>query len=196
MPEATAHSSGPSAAPHPSGLPAAPHLLAARHLVLGTTNLLVLSLPPGWHIREGIGAPEVDARTIYAGRAWGTIGRAHYVLWGEAPDAQHAPPRLELDLRLQHADSRSGPPEPPIFTRIETEGETELGGHSARYLLGDIRHGLFGRERRTALWVCAHCDETERWLALTVRAPLRRAGAADPGHLAAMLARLPEALCH
>lgn len=171
-------------------------MLAARHLVFGTTNLLVLHLPTGWRIREGIGAPEVDARLLHAGRAWCTIGRAHYVLWGEAPGPQQAPPRLELELRLQQADGRAREPDPPAFTRVETEGTTALGSHPARYMLGDIRHGLFGRERRTALWVCAHCDETERWLALTFRAPLRRAGTTDPGHLAAMLALLPEARCH
>lgn len=164
--------------------------------MLGTTNLLVLSLPPGWRIREGIGAPEVDARTLHAGRAWGTAGQAHYVLWGEPPSPQHAAPRLELNVHLYPAGSRPEGPPAPAFTRIDAEGDTELGGHRARYILGTIRHGLFGRERRSALWACALCAETERWLSLTARAPLRRVTADDPGHLGALLARLPEARCH
>lgn len=86
-------------------------------------------------------------------------------------------------------------PEPPSFVHIDSEGETELGGHPARYRLGVVKHGLFGRERRHALAVMARCEETERWLTLTARAPLRRQ-TTGPDHLNDILTRLPEARCH
>ena len=87
-----------------SGAEAAPNrqVLAANNLLLGTTNLLVLGLPPGWSLRNGLQQPEVDARRVVGSVCWATQGGAHYFL--SPPDST----RVDLWVRVRPRAPRQG----------------------------------------------------------------------------------------
>ncbi len=96
---ATATVTASTTAPAPEAVAEAPRnaqLLAANSFLFGTTNLLVLDLPPEWVLRNGVQQPEIDARHLVGSVNWATQATAHYYL--QVPEA--AKP-VELWVRLQ-----------------------------------------------------------------------------------------------
>ncbi|MFO7172545.1 MAG: hypothetical protein DIU70_006220 [Bacillota bacterium] len=76
------------------------HLLAARQFLLGTCNLMLLPLPPGWRLVDGPAPPEVDRWLRRDGVAWAVAGRGSYrvLVAGEAGQPGQA---LSLEVRVE-----------------------------------------------------------------------------------------------
>lgn len=122
------------------------HVLAANNMLLGTSNLVVLSLPPRWLLRNGIQRPEVDARRVVGRYCWATLADAHYYL---IPPG--GPSRADLWVRVRQRAPR------------EIVGPTvAVGGHKGVYQLTES-----ARENRLVIqW---SCKKSSRFLELESR---------------------------
>jgi len=122
------------------------HVLAANNMLLGTTNLIVLNLPPGWLLRNGIQRPDVDARRVVGRYCWATLGAAHYYL---IPPG--GPDRVDLWVRIR-----------PRAKREPIGAPMTVGGHNGVYRLTES-----GRERRLVVeWTC---KKSERFMEVESR---------------------------
>lgn len=122
------------------------HVLAANNMLLGTSNLVVLSLPPGWLLRNGIQRPEVDARRVVGRYCWATLADAHYYLIPPGGTS-----RVDLWVRIRQRAPREivGPP-------------AAIGGHDGIYQLVES-----ARENRLVIqW---NCKKSGRFLELESR---------------------------
>ncbi|MCG0239256.1 MAG: hypothetical protein L6E13_08570 [Firmicutes bacterium] len=167
------------------------HLVATRHFLLGTCNLVLLPLPPGWRLVDGPVPPEVDRWLRRDGVAWATAGRGSYrVLVPGEGGAGRPGQALSLEVRVGPVpglEVRVGG-RPPL-ARVHAAGSGLLAGHPGTWALGEVGRG-FPRRFRPALWVDLECPETERRLSLF-------AEGAEPAVLERFLAALRAGpLCH
>ncbi|WP_029214941.1 hypothetical protein [Kallotenue papyrolyticum] len=134
-----------------------PHLLAANNVFLGPINFLILPLPEGWEVRNGISRPEVDSTEHWAGAAWAR-GRAYYLL-------VHPARRLGLELWLEAAPGTAALP--PDATRLRLQAHEEDGA----YRFSERQLGLLGRRREPQLELRLNCPHTKRRITLTLSGP-------------------------
>ena len=78
------------------------HLLAARSVVFGTCNLVLLGVPAGWRLGDGAFPPEVDRWAVRDGISWATAASGHW--WLAATSAGTAA-RSRGSTPTQGADS-------------------------------------------------------------------------------------------
>lgn len=162
------------------------HLLAVRSLILGTCNLLVIGLPPGWRVLDGSFPPEVDRWHLRGDVSWAVAGRGTWRLVAPAGGG----PRAVVDAALHLAPARAGVPDPAAdLWRVAASGAAVMAGHPARWALGEVRRGIL-RRPRSALAVALACPETGRTLRLLLEG-------AEPAYLRALLDPLAAGLaCH
>jgi hypothetical protein len=160
-----------------------PKLLAANHLLLGSTNIGIIPLPDGWALATGRAQPEVDGTVDHGGCRWMRGGHGWYWLW-PASGRRH-----ELVVHASPAPARR----PPALARTVEEGTFAASGHQGRYRLG-FRSAWVPRPAPLPhLWAEIACDRTRRWLALELMGP---AGSLDLGPLEAFLRGLEGFRCH
>lgn len=128
-------------------------LLAARNLVMGTTNILLLAVPDGWRVLEGPSQPEIDRWSERADQRWMSEGRATYRLVEVAPDAPDLA-RAEVELRLTATPGSSGE-------------------HAVRHGHTTVRRGVLPRREVPAAQVEIDCPHTRRRLRLVLSPALR-----------------------
>lgn len=128
-------------------------LLAARNLVMGTTNILLLAVPDGWRVLEGPSQPEIDRWSERVDQRWMSEGRATYRLVAVAPEAPEFA-RAEVELRLTASPGSSGE-------------------HAVRHGYTTVRRGLLRRREVPAAQVEIDCPPTRRRLQLTLVPALR-----------------------
>lgn len=161
-----------------------PHVLACRNLVLGTCNLLVLAVPAGWRVLDGLFPPEVDAWTLHGSVNWATAGQGAWRVAVPPGPGRPAPALVELTLRLTPAAAGAAPADPAgALARTRAAGSLTAAGHPARWALGEVRRGLL-RRPRPALAAGVVCPHTRRRLDLL----LEGAGPADLQELWSALA--------
>lgn len=132
-------------------------VLAANNLLLGTTNLLVLNLPPGWRLQSGIQRPEVDARRVVGSVCWATQGAAHYFL--KPPDSKA---RVDLWARIR-----------PRAPRGVTGTPVVVAGHAGVCEINEERPGMV---RLMLRW---ECPESGRFIELEARGAVSLEGLAQ-----------------
>ncbi|BAD39664.1 hypothetical protein [Symbiobacterium thermophilum] len=128
-------------------------LLAARNLVMGTTNILLLAVPDGWRVLEGPSQPEIDRWSERADQRWMSEGRATYRLVAVAPEAPEFA-RAEVELRLT-----ATPSAPDV--------------HDVRHRFTTVRRGLLPRREVPAAEVEIDCPFTGRRLRLELSPAMR-----------------------
>lgn len=151
--------------------PVESHLLAVRSLVFGTCNLLVIGVPEGWKVADGPFPPEVDRWFVLDGVSWAVAGRGNWRLAGPVPGEGARRPVVDASLELRPA----GPDDPPadpadVLARVAASGTRLMGGHEARWALGEVRRGI-PRRAHPALAVTITCGVTRRHLRLLLEAP-------------------------
>lgn len=137
------------------------HVVAASNFLIGATNFLILALPQGWRIGDGIAPPEVDATHMDGGTLWVVDGRTHHVLFEPAAKRQ-----VELIVRVQPGAARRE----RVSTGWET-GDIKVSGHPATYRIGEVRRGVLKRQRLAALGIAFHCNLSERSLCIEFFGP-------------------------
>lgn len=147
-----------------------PHVLAARSVVFGTCNLVVLPVPEGWRVADGIAPPEVDGWRLRGDVSWATDGRGSYRLVG--PERGGV---VEASLRfrpVREGELPGGAGAEPArraargpMARVDVSGEVEVAGHTARWTLGAVRRGL-PRRFVPALALSYVCSQTGRHVEL------------------------------
>lgn len=129
-------------------------LLAAHHLIMGTTNILTVSLPEGWRLTDGHAAPEVDRWTEYRGCRWMSQGRAPYRLVEPHP-GQPGLVRAEVEL---------------LVTAAPLE---RAAGHNAAVTHTTVKRGLLRQREVPSALLTLECPQTGRRLMLELVAGLR-----------------------
>ncbi|BDG61075.1 hypothetical protein [Caldinitratiruptor microaerophilus] len=149
-----------------------PHVLAARSVVFGTCNLVVLPVPEGWRLADGIAPPEVDTWRLRGDVSWATEGRGSYRLVG--PERGGV---VEASLRFRPVreggaagaagaePAPAGATAPGPMARVDLSGDVEVAGHTARWALGVVRRG-FPRRLVPALALSYVCNHTGRHVEL------------------------------
>lgn len=124
------------------------HDIKIRNLIMGTSRLLELTLPEGWELTKGVGAPEVSAVHERQGKRWAATARAWYVVYH--PERRWA---AELAVRV----FPTAPKNPPAGVL-----PFEVSGHTATVRVHQRRRGLPWRRHTvtflTIAWTCPHSD--------------------------------------
>lgn len=112
-----------------------PYVLAAQSFVIGSTNFVLLGLPPGWRALKGPFPPEVDRRVERGDVSWALEGQASFALQGRlgGPETERALLRLQVypgPLRRER-----------LLARVEEEEGIMLGGHEGLRRVGFVRKG-------------------------------------------------------
>lgn len=153
---------------------ARPHLLAARSVVFGTCNLVLLGVPAGWRLADGTFPPEVDRWRVREGVSWATAGRGHWWLAARSGTGGGGRAALRAELFLSvapagPASAGAGPGRGYGLRRVDDAGSLELAGHAAWWAAGAVRRGFPGRWRPARALVL-ECTETRRRLELRLEA--------------------------
>lgn len=161
--------------------------------MLGTCNLLVFGLPPGWRLLPGAFPPEADRWRVWDDTCWALEGRASFRALPPPTPGTGRPAAVEgrLEVRALPAAAAGTPPgmvttllAPAVaLATVEDEGALAVGGHTARFASGTVAVGLGPWRRRRPAWVLTvPCDVTGRVLRLLLSgeqpAPVAEARAA------------------
>ncbi|HEY8415115.1 MAG TPA: hypothetical protein VIK99_05015 [Thermaerobacter sp.] len=167
-----------------------PHLLAVRSLVFGTCNLLIIGVPEGWKVVDGPFPPEVDRWFVRDGINWAVAGRGHWRLAGPAAGDRGRRPVVDASLELRPAGPGDPPGDPARWlARVSASGTRPMGGHAARWAVGEVRRGI-PRRPRPALALAIACAATRRHLRLLLEG-------SEAGTLQSLLAALDAGIrCH
>ncbi len=129
------------------------HDIQLRNLVLGTAQLLRLTLPIGWALDKGLAPPEVSAAHERQGRRWAVTARAWYVVYH--PERRWA---AELAIRIAPQGPRGWAAQGAPF---------QVNGHPARVRVREKRRGPpWRRHTVTFLTIAWACPHTERYIEL------------------------------
>lgn len=172
-------------------------LLAARNFMMGTTNILLFTVPDTWSLADGYASPEVEEWTEYSQRRWMARGRAPYRLVEPHPE-QPGLVRAEVELLVTAVPWRLGAPGPGRFrlVHVADSGWLEWSGHPVEYAFGTVKRGFFPSREVEALHLRFECQPTARRITLELTASYRGgSGAATRQDLEALLAALGEGVC-
>lgn len=172
-------------------------LLAANNFVMGTTNILIITLPDSWRMLEGHSAPEVDLWSEYRERRWMRKGQATYRLVQPHPE-EPGLVRGEVELLVTAVPAERSAVRPARRVRFTRSGQIQIGGHEARYQFGTVRHGLIHAREVATLHLEFVCDRTARRLHLELSAlGQAQEPAAAEAQLEELLVALAEGVrCH
>lgn len=150
----------------------APFVLACRSLVLGTCNLLVLGLPPGWRLVPAGAPPEVDRWRVLGDVNWALAGRVSFHAWGPGPGGGRSVLAGEVEVApLGSRAARSLGEVAAPLRRVDAAGERTLGAHPGRWARGAVRRGVGPWGRWVpALAVGVECPRTGRRVRVLVEA--------------------------
>lgn len=136
--------------------PVAKHVIASTNLFLGTSNFVVLAMPPEYSIGQTINPNEVNATHLARGAAWVVDGRCSHFVRGSGPS-------LELLLLAERGANRP---------RWASSGRAlALGGHEGVLVLDALRVGFPRRREHVRLRAWWPCERTRRSLILEIMGP-------------------------
>ncbi len=132
-------------------------IVAAHSFFMGSVNFLVISYPSGWQIHAGDFPPEVDRYTVKMGYAWVTVGNVKHYFSSE--DGKFVGFEVRVDKKRKKNNKIR-------LLDIYDEGNVNVNGHNAEYIVGKFERGRLFKEQFDALIIKYYCDLTERYIEL------------------------------
>ena len=137
----------------------AKHVIASSNLFLGTSNFIVLALPPEYGIGQTINPTEVNATHLARGAAWTVVD-----------DQRNAQLLLHALGNQPHHDvgGAAGRKADQPSDRLHRVG---IGGHDGVVLMDSFRTGFPRRREHARLRAWWSCERTKRSLVLEIAGP-------------------------
>ncbi|MFQ5710654.1 MAG: hypothetical protein ACE5GD_02620 [Candidatus Geothermarchaeales archaeon] len=157
------------------------HVIAARNVLLGVSNFIILHLPSNWRVLRGKSPVEVDGSKRYGEVLWVTSGSVDHTLFNKESEQS-----FHLLIRIR----RGSKPGKLKVSRVLKSGSIRVGPHDATYTLGEVKRGFLKKTVLKTLLITFYCDATDRTMSLSFM------GLRDEGNLQSFLDLIPQSRCH